>query len=878
MRWITESWKRLCSLGRRDAFESRLDEEIRFHVDQQTEKNLRVGMNPEDARRHALLKFGGLEYTKEAARDEVRPGLLEDSLRDLRHGWRVLRRAPGFTAAALVTLALGIGGTSAMFSVVRTVMLEPLPYRQPDRIVAIWETLPSGNRNVIAPANFVAWRERIRTLEHIGMVGPASVLMVIDGQPSEVAGLNFSSDVFRTLGVQPALGRAYTPEEDFRPNAGIIVLSHEFWQGRLGGRPDVLQMTVTVDGERRNVIGVMPPAFTVVGRKADFLIPIGVTIEQLRTTPGRGASYAIARLRDGVTRENASMEMRGLFAELAKEAPQLNTGMSAQLLPLQEQMVGDLRPAALALVGAVVLVLLIACVNVANLLLARSAAREREVGIRAALGAGRARLVRQMLSESLLLAVAGGVAGLGVATWCVRGLLVLVGDRIPIPRLAQVKLDAPVIAFTMLVALATGVVFGLVPAFVTTAQADSALREGGRHGAGRRVRRVLSTLVVGEVALSLVLLTAAGLLMRSLVKLQSIDPGFRAEGVLTARVRLPPTRYDDAKAIRVFDESLSRIAALPGVQHAAGTTCLPFTTYCTLTGFWRLDRAKPPDGKRPAAQVRTITPAFFQTLEIPQIAGRDFSPSDMADSTRVAIVSESLVREQFAGEDVLGRRIHVGIGPASAQEVTIVGVVRDVKLSSLDAPVRPTIYLPTSQLPTQAMSLLVRSQHDPVSIATSVTKVVQSMEPEAPVEVRPLDEIVGSTVARPHAISVLVGVFALMALALAAVGVYGVMAYSVRQRTQEIGLRMMLGATATSVFRLVLGQALRLVVIGIAVGLVAAALVTRMLERLLYDVEPLDPWTFAATVLTLLVVAIVASCVPARRGTHIAPVDALRAN
>ena len=370
-------------------------------------------MSPDEARRQALLKFGGLERVRESTRDEIRPALLEDSVRDLRHGVRVLRRAPGFTAAALVTLALGIGATSAIFSVVRTVMLEPLPYHEPDRIVAVWETNRGGtSRNVIAPANFVAWRERTRTLEHLGMVGPAGVAMIINGQPIEIAGLTVSADVFRALGVQPALGRAYTAEEDLGGNSAVIVLSHEFWQRRLGGRRDVLDMTLATDDGPRTVIGVMPAGFTVVGQKADFLIPYGQTLEQLRAVRGRGSSYAIARLREGVSFEQAYSEMRSIYAELEKEEPQRNARRTVMLFPLQEQMVGELRPALFALVGAVVLVLLVACVNVANLLLARSAARERELGMRTALGARRGRLVRQMLTESLVLAAAGGIAGL----------------------------------------------------------------------------------------------------------------------------------------------------------------------------------------------------------------------------------------------------------------------------------------------------------------------------------------------------------------------------------------------------------------------------------------------------------------------------------
>ena len=583
---IAEAWRRIRSIEGRETLESGLDEEMRFHIDQQTEKHRQAGMGPAEARRLARLKFGGMEGVKEIARDEFRPALLEDSVRDVRHGLRVLRRAPAFTAAALLTLALGIGATSAIFSVVRTVLLRPLPYREPDRIVAVWETNRGGtSRNVIAPANFVAWRERTQTLEHPGMVGPATVAMIVDGQPAKVSGLTFSYDAFAALGVQPVLGRAYTAAEDLGSNDAVIVLSHEFWQRRLGGRADVLRMTLTTGGRPRTVIGVMPAGFTVAGQKADFLIPYGQTLEQFRAVSGRDSSYGVARLRDGVSLEQAYSEMRSLFADLEKQNPSLNARRTVMLLPLQEQMVGQIRPALFALVAAVVLVLLVACVNVANLLLARSASRAREVGMRTALGAKRGRLVRQMLTESLVLSGAGGIAGLAVAALCHRGLLALVGDRIPIPRLDQITLDPPVVAFTLITALATGIVFGLVPAFVTTSHANDALREGGRHGGGRRLRAVLNTLVVAEVALSLVLLAGAGLLMRSFLKLQSVDPGFRADGVLTASVQLPPARYDLTQAGSFFRESLAGIAVLPGVQHAAGASCLPVPFSCIGTSF-----------------------------------------------------------------------------------------------------------------------------------------------------------------------------------------------------------------------------------------------------------------------------------------------------
>jgi putative ABC transport system permease protein len=626
------------------------------------------------------------------------------------------------------------------------------------------------------------------------------------------------------------------------------------------------------------VIGVMPPGFTVVGQKADFLVPYGQSLEQLRAVSGRGSSYAVARLRDGVSFAQAASEMRAIFADLEREFPQRNARRTAMLLPLQEQMVGEIRPAMLALVAAVGLVLLVGCVNVANLLLARSAAREREIGLRTALGARRGRLVRQMLTESLVLAAGGGIAGLGVAALCHRGLLALVSDRIPIPRLDQMSMDVPVVAFTFVAALVTGIGFGVVPAFVSTNHARDAIREGGRHGGGRQRHRVLRALVVVEVALSLVLLAGAGLLMRSLVKLQSVDLGFRVDGVLTASVQLPTPRYDVLASGNLFRDSMVRIAALPGVQSVAGASCMPMPFPCIGTSFWRTDRPRPADGQLQTSHVRPITPNFFTTLSIPRVAGRDFSDSDTADSTPVAIVSQEVVRRQFADGSPLGRRLRINVNHANGREDiewTIVGVIGDLR-SNLDGPIQQTIFIPKTQRPGGAITFFVHTRQDPLALASSVTTVVHAMEPEAPVIIRTLDEVVGRTIARPRAISVLVSAFAVVALVLAAVGVYGVMAYSVKERTQEIGVRMALGASSASIFRMVLGQALHLVLTGIATGLLASAALTRLLAGLLFDVEPLDPTTFAATSLALLTIATVAAYIPARRSTRMAPVDALR--
>jgi putative ABC transport system permease protein len=802
-------------------------------------------------------------------------------VQDLRFAVRSFLRAPRFTVPAVLALALGIGATSAIFSVVRGVLLEPLPYRDPDRIVSIWEANVGRNRmrNVIGPANFVAWKERNRSFEYLGMTGPSRLTFILDGQPYEVSGLVASSEVFAALGAQPAIGRTYTAEEDVRGNDDVLVISHEFWQSRLGGRSDILGTSINANGRQREVIGVMPPRFTIEGQKADYYGPYGWTIEALRSAAGRGSSHAIARLRDGVTLAQAQDEMRTIAAALEKEEPRRNTGWSVAVVPIHEITTETIRPALVILSGAVLLVLLIACVNVANLLLARSTVRQRELGLRTALGAGRSRLLRQMLTESLLLSAIGGVAGIVLAAALHRGLLALVADRIPVPRLDQVTLDSTVIGFTMALSLGTGLLFGLVPALLATGAANDALREGGRHGGGPRSTRALGALVVAEVALSLVLLAGAGLLIQSFVKLQSIDPGFRAEGVFTARVNAPGARYPTGEdSARFFANSLERIRQIPGVQSAAGISFLPLAGPGMGTSFYRTDQPVPPDGEQPVTEVRPVTPNYFRTMGIPQLAGRDFSDADAAGAPLVTVVSEGLVRRIFPGENPLGKRLQVAIGPAAGMDVEIVGVVGDVKFASLDAETRPAVYIPQPQLSIGMLTFVVRTELEPLALTNGVSAAVRSFDAEVPLaDVRSMEDVVDATLARPRAVSVLLTAFALIALVLAGVGVYGVMAYSVSQRTQEIGVRMALGATVQSVFRLVLRRALKLVLVGVAAGLVAAALLTRLLETLLFETEPLDPATFAATAVVLTIVATLASYVPARRGTRIAPTEALRA-
>jgi putative ABC transport system permease protein len=759
-------------------------------------------------------------------------------------------------------------------------MLRPLPYSNPDRIVVVWENnlARSRPRNVIAPSNFVEWRERNRSFTHLGMATAFRLNFMLGGQPEEVIGTMASSDLFPVLGVTPALGRAYGASEDLENNDRVIIVSHEFWRTRLGARTDVIGTSINTNGVPRTLIGVMPEGFTVFGEKTDFLIPYGWTLAGLRETPGRGSSFGVARLRDDVTFAQAESDMKALMALREKEAPRLNTGWSITLVPAHEQMVDQIRPALQVLAGAVLFVWLVACVNVANLLLARSAVREREFGLRTALGAGRTRIVSQMLAESLLLGLAGGVAGLALAFVFHRGLLALVADRFPVPRLEQVSLDPTIVVLTLGLSLLTGLVFGIAPALVASHRLNDAVR-GGRSGGGPRSRRVLGALVATEVALSLVLLTGAALLVQSFVRLSNISPGFRAEGLLTTRVQVPATRYDTPdRRSGFYTNVVSRIAALPGVQSAAAISFLPLAGGGIGTSFFRADRPEPAPGQAPVADVRPVTPEFFRTMGIPQVTGRDFRSADRSESPLVAIVNETLVARYLDGENPLGQRLNVFLGPPDRRVYEIVGVVGDIKLASLDGEVRPTVYVAHTQIAIPLMTFVARTAGNPELLVPGVSAAVHGIDPELPLaDVRTMDAVVDRTLARSRIVAVLLAVFAVMALALAAVGVYGVMAYSVAQRTQEIGVRMALGATTDSVFAMVISDALRLVGIGVVAGLVCAAGLTRLLTTLLYETEPLDPITFILTAVVLTIVAMLASFVPARRGTRIAPNQALRA-
>jgi len=861
----------------RNRVEGDLDEELKTYLDAAVDAKTAQGMSPPSAERAARAEMGSREAIKDYVRDVGWETHLDACVRDLRYGVRSLVHAPRFTIPALLTLALGIGASAAIYSVLSAVLLEPLPYHEPDRVISVWETNRGGTtRNGISASNFVEWRERARTLDHLGMVGPRGMAMVVNGQPLQITGMSASAAVFQALGVQPSIGRAYTAEEDAASD--VIVLTDEFWQRAFGGRTDILGTTVATGAGSLTVIGVMPPRFSIGGQPADFLVPYGATTEQMRAARGRGGSFALARLRDGVAFDDATREMKAIHAALEKEIPERNAGRTVMVFRLADQMVGEIRPALLTLMAAVAVMLLVACVNVANLQLARSAARTQEVGLRTALGAGRGRIIRQMLSESVILAAAGGVAGLGVAALLHRGLIAIVGARLAIPRLEQIAIDTEVVVFTMIVALSTGVVFGLAPALMSVGSSASTLREGGRTVGGRTLHRALNGLIVVEVALSLVLLVGAGLLLRSFVNQRNIDTGYRTTGTVVADITLP-NRYANARATAMFGETATQLKALPGVRSVTSAVCLP-SSGCAATTVWRLGRELPPDSQRLSSQIRVISPEYFKTLDIALVDGRDVSEADTAESAPAVVVSESVVRDYFGTDQPLDGELHLNSMTHANGRVDmrwrIVGVVKDVR-SSVDGNASRVVYVPMTQMPGRSASFLVRSDDAAATLSAPVRRVVQAMESEAPVRVRLFAEVVTGTIARPQAITALVGVFALLTLTLASIGVYGVIAYSVRERTKEIGVRLALGATGLDVCRMVMSRALILAAIGVVLGVVAAGALTRAMQQLLFRVDALDPVTFAGAPLLILVVAAIAALVPAVRGMRTSPSDVLRA-
>ncbi len=806
---------------------------------------------------------------------------MDTLLQDLRYAARTLLRARGFTLAVLLTLALGIGATTAMFGVVHGVLLRPLSFPAPDRLVMVWERNPEGtrDRNSVSPANVAEWREQSTTFEGLAAFVRFPASLTGQGEPEAVQGQAVTPNFFSLLRVRPALGRAFLSGDENGGDAAAdtptpVILSHELWARRYNADPGIIGRVIMVSDASATVIGVMPPGTDVLDSRPALWIPISIDPE----TTGRYLSV-VGRLKDGATLEHARAEMGAVARRLSAAKPENNLDWSVNVVPLHDDTVGEARPALLVLLGAVGLLLLIACANVANLLLARASVRRKELALRVSLGATRGRLVRQMLTEALLLAVAGGALGVLAAVWGTRLLLNALPDGVAIPRTEQVGFSVPVFAFAAGVTLLTGALFGMAPALAAgDGSAHHDLKDASRGAtAGPGRGRLRGAIVVSQVALAVVLLAGAGLLGRSFWRLLSVDTGIHAERVLTARVSLPNARYEEPERRVVFnDELFRRVDALPGVSAVGSVGWLPMTGDKSATGFTVAGRPAPEPGKEPGADIRSVGGDYFRVLGVPLVRGRLFTGADGVAAPRVFVVNQAFVREHFPGEDPLGRRVAVQWDEDPVGE--IVGVVGDERESGPASKAAPAIYFWHAQDPWSSFSLLVRTSGEPGALSAAVAREVQAVDPLLPVDaVRPMTSVVSDVVARPRLNAVLLGAFAAAALLLAALGIYGVIAYGVSQRTREIGVRVALGATPREVLRMVVGQGVRMAAVGLGVGLLVALAATRLMRGMLFGVEPGDPLTLAAVLAGLGAVALLASSLPARRAARVDPLQALRA-
>jgi putative ABC transport system permease protein len=804
--------------------------------------------------------------------------MMNTLVQDVRYALRMFVKKPGFTFTVVVALALGIGANTAIFSVVNAVLLRPLPYREPDRIVKVWEIHPNtklrDDKANVAPANFIDWASQNEVFEQIAAYeGNRRGFNLTDaGESEHIEGSRVSASLFPLLGVQPILGRSFTEEEDRQGSNRVIILSQGFWQRRFGADREILGRTLTLNLRGYTVIGVMPEGFDM-PQSVDFWVPLAFDDEEAKTRDFHYLSV-IARLKPGVTVEEARAGMNVVALRLEQQYPETNARLGAHLTLLSEHLVGPIRPALLILLGAVGLVLLIACANTANLLLARAAARQKEIAIRQALGASRRRLIKQMLTESLMLSLLGGSIGAIIALWG-TDLLASLGPE-SISGLGHIRIDARVLGFTLTLSLLTGVVFGLAPALqASRPRLNELLKEGGRSSGGAVRSRTRSLLVVSEVALSLVLLIGAGLMVKSFLRLQSVAPGFDPENLLT--VKLSPTISKfrgKSEGVAFYQQVERQIQALPGVVSVGAVTHLPLSQDNLRLTFNIDGRPATAPGEEYLAEARAVSPNYFRTMSIPVLSGRDFTERDNIQSARAIIINAKMADIYWPGEDPVGKRL-IMEGEKAPRE--IVGVVGDVKHWGLEEESRPEMYWPLYQEPLVFTSVVIRSKTDPASLAAAVRSEVKAIDNDQPVyRVRTMEQLLSRSVAAERFSMLLLAIFALVALVLAAVGIYGVIAYSVSQRTREIGIRMAMGAEARDVLGLVVRQGLRLAAAGVAIGIGGALALTRVMAGLLYGVSTTDFETFVAVPLLLTMVAALASYIPARRATKVDPMVALR--
>lgn len=868
---------------RRELTERKLDSELRFHLEQQIADLIAAGMTPEQARRQAQIEFGGLDRTKEECRNVGSAHSVETLFQDVRYGSRQLRRSPGFTIIAILTLAFGIGANAVIFSAVNSVLLRPLPYPNSNRLVQVWSTNPHTNRwgDWVSYPDFLDWRAENKVFE--GLVAYRTWLTNITGgdHPDALFTVLASSSLFSVLQSQPVLGRSFLPDEDKPGRNHVVVLSDTLWRSRFGSDPHLVGKAVVINGESYTVIGIMPPRFKFPlglpeGLAPSAWLPLGLDSSQ--SDRGSHNYRVVGRLSPGVTLSRAQSDMEAIARSLAQEYP-ADQSLGVKVAGLEENVTSEVRPALLVLLGAVGLVLLIACANVGNLLLSRAVARQREVALRLAIGANRSRIVKQMLTESVLLALIGGGVGQLLAF---QGLRVLIKLAPSVPRLQDSTVDGRVLIFCSLLSVATGILFGLVPAFqASRIHLNEALKQSGpsrRLGSGIPIRRVV---VVTEMALALMLLIGAGLLIRSFARLSNVELGFNPQNVLTAMTMLPESRYSAPnRQAAFFKEAIRRIEALPGVESVAAADSVPLLT--NDTGSVSVEGRPEPKlgGVWIQAERPKITPGYFRAMGIPLLRGRTFTWADNETSLPVAIVSEAAARLYWPNEDAIGKRVSVDEDDESEGRIVwrqVIGVVGDVRQDGLADKVRPSVYTPFSQLPTPFAALIVKCRIDPGSLADPLRRQLMVVDKDQPLfSIQPMPEVVADSVSNRAFQTVLLSLFAAVAMTLAAIGIYGVMSHSAAQQTREIGIRMALGAQKRDTLRLVVSQGMFLALLGVSIGVIAALALTRFMSSLLYGVKPTDPMTFIGVSLVLAAVSLVASYVPARRAAKVDPMVALR--
>jgi putative ABC transport system permease protein len=807
----------------------------------------------------------------------LQPRRLEDDMfQDLRFGLRMLLKNKSFTAIAILTLSLGVGANTAIFSIVNAVLLRPLPFAEPERLLWFGGWVGNDKEQGVTPADFLDYREQCQSFTQIAASVSDGIAMNLSGggEPERLKGGMVTANYLDVFGLKPAMGRTFVAEEGLEGNERVVVLSYALWQRRFGADPAILNQKITLDNRNVTVIGVMPP---------QFQYPLGVEIwlpfsfPASMQSPFRSREFhflrPVARLKPSVSRAQAQAEVEGIARRLQALYPKTNANQSLFLWPLQERLVGNIRLTLLTLLGAVGCVLLIACANVANLLLARASARGREIAVRSALGASRGRVVRQLLTESLALAALGALGGMLLAKWGVKMLVALSADYLP--RADEVRIDTTVLGFTLTVALLTGLLFGLAPA-LQSARLDltEALKEGGKGaGSGARRHRTLNLLVVGELALAMMLLIGAGLLINSFVRLQQVSLGFDEKNLLTARIDIPNPYAQPEKKQQFFEQLQQRVAALPGVEAVGMVTELPLANQSANFKFKIEGRPEPAPGQDPDADIRNVNHDYLRAMRIPLMKGRHFTETDVRENANVVLVSEELARRYFTGEEPLGQRILAG--SLNRESYEIIGVVGDVRHRGLASGLRQTLYFPSLRL--GYANLVIRTTNDPVNLAAAVRREVAAIDPNQPVaDIKTMERWVSESVAQPRFRTLLLGLFSAAALLLAMVGIYGVMSYAVSQRVHELGIRMALGARTGDVLRLVIGQGMKLASFGVAIGLAAALMLAHLIKDLLFGVQATDPLTFATIALLLTGVALVACYLPARRATKVDPMVALR--